>query len=85
MTDREKLGKKVAAAAFVVTDLNLFLDTHPNSREAQNCFQECNNQKKALMEEYTNKYGPLRASDYAGGEWDWINNPWPWDLPKEEC
>ena len=32
-----------------------------------------------LTDEYQENYGPLTNIDSNSNEWNWINNPWPWE------
>ena len=82
---REKLLKKIDELSFACTDLNLFLDTHPNCQEALELFKQCAFTLKNFRTEYQNNYGPLEVN----AVWDnipfaWVadNQPWPWE--KEE-
>lgn len=81
MGDRELLLKKLQAASFALDDIKLFLDSHPNDRNALECF--CKYQKiyMELKREFEEKYGALMANhvDTSKG-WTWIDNPWPWEL-----
>lgn len=81
MGEKELLSKKLQAAAFALNDIKLFLDSHPNDRNALECF--CKYQKiyMELLEEYESKYGALTANRVnTNNGWTWIENPWPWEL-----
>lgn len=76
---RETLLKQLSALDFVAVDLQLFLDTHPNDKDALNQYNQINAQAAALRQQYESTCGPLwsfrSASQYP---WQWINDPWPW-------
>ena len=57
MGDRELLLKKLQAACFALEDIQLFLNSHPNDRNALECF--CKYQKiyMELKKEFEEKYG----------------------------
>ena len=45
-----------------------------------------------VRSQYESQFGPLCSfRSYAGGQWKWIDNPWPWtscanpDMEKESC
>lgn len=71
---------ELQALGFVLVELNLYLDTHPNDKEAFAMFQ-----KYAALEEegrklYEAKYGPLTSAASASqGQYTWTHGPWPWE------
>lgn len=81
MSERERLLRTIQVCEFALVELNLFLNTHPTDKNAlanYSKFQELLMQAKKT---YTEKYGPLMASDYNGGpRWQWVDNPWPWEM-----
>ena len=80
MTERQKLLKRVQMFDFILDELNLFLDTHPTNKQALNNFTKYQFLKNEAATQYMNKYGPLRAEDFAGGNsFDYVNSPWPWE------
>ena len=77
------LEEKIRSLAFVKTELELYLDTHPNCRTALDYYRKTVDELERLTEEYNNQYGPLAASGNLSTEnWDWINGPWPWQNEK---
>ena len=80
MTEKEKMLKTLNAYAFAAYDWNLYLDTHPDEKEAIAMFQKMVKRARELSAEYEMKYGPLIADNSENTEfWQWIKNPWPWD------
>lgn len=80
MDERMELLKKYNAYAFAAYDWNLYLDTHPNDKDAIAMFKKMVDKAKELRSEYQAKYGPLTAEASNDSErWNWIDNPWPWD------
>jgi len=80
MDERMELLKKYNAYAFAAYDWNLYLDTHPNDKDAIAMFKKMVERAKELRSEYQAKYGPLTAEASNDSErWNWIDNPWPWD------
>ena len=73
------LFEAIRAISFVMDELRLFLDTHPNDREALALFIDNMERRNGLIVEYTNAYGPI-DSYYINndGTWSWINEPMPW-------
>lgn len=80
MTDRE-LMNRYSAYSFALTDLNLYLDSHPNDNEALKRFQEIKKEYECLREEYVRKIGPLTITDQSSEDrWSWTDDPWPWEI-----
>lgn len=81
-----RLLNKVREISFAVVELNLFLDTHPDCREALSLFKKLCANKEALIREYQSKYGPLTpcaSRDNTPFEWVSECNPWPWQKEGE--
>lgn len=76
---------ELQALNFILVELGLYLDTHPNDQEAFRLFQ----QYAALYQEgrvrYEEQYGPLRQiSAAADDRYTWLDDPWPWNNTEEE-
>lgn len=79
--------RRLSAYAFAVWELELFLDTHPDNRQAMESRTNYRQKMQALKEEYEQKFGPYvcTAADLNGEEhWTWIDDPWPWDMQEGE-
>ncbi len=80
MSERMTLLNKIQAYAFAAYDWNLYLDTHPDDKEAIMMFRKMVDKAEGLKMEYQSKYGPLTAAASKNTErWDWLDNPWPWE------
>ena len=81
---KEELMKKIQQLAFVKTELELFLDTHPNSEVALENYADLVEELNEAREEYAQMYGPISADESHGG-WTWVEGSWPWhgDFPSE--
>ncbi|MDO4962981.1 MAG: spore coat protein CotJB [bacterium] len=81
MNEQAKLLTNIDALCFAMTDLNLYLDIYPDSRDAINLFNQYREEKKNLTDEYESKYGPisLDSKSLNSYPWSWDNMPWPWD------
>ena len=68
--------------SFVLTDLNLYLDSYPNDRNALNLYKQYLNILKDIKDEYERKYGPLTCDSMnsINSTWKWDNSPWPWEV-----
>ena len=76
--NRDELMQKIHALSFAMTEAQLFLDTHPDCRDALMYFRKIGDELDTAMTEYQNKYGPLFADMTVGDKWTWIDGPWPW-------
>lgn len=74
------LLKVIQIYDFYLYDLNLFLDTHPNDRNALAKFNEIKERRKKAVDIYIEKYGPLNAIQNDSDEhFYWADDPWPWE------
>ena len=76
---RGALFEAIRQVSFVMDELRLYLDTHPNDREALAMFLENQERRKTLIGDYTAKYGPVESYQINNdGTWSWANSPMPW-------
>lgn len=75
---------ELMALQFAVTELGMYLDTHCDDTEVLALFRDYAEKAKVAKKNYEANYGPLTLHA-AGteGKWDWICDPWPWDLCQE--
>ena len=66
---------------FALTDIDIYLDTHPNDSKIINLYNNYLKEYINLINNYETKYGPLTIdSNYLNNNtWIWKNNPWPWE------
>lgn len=78
--DDHALLKKITILDFMLTDIGLYLNTHPNDKEAlqkYNCIVE---EAQKVRCEYEKICGPLVSFRSEGTHgWKWKNCPWPWE------
>ena len=75
---------ELQALEFVVLELNLYLDTHKDDKEAFNLFKQFSAMEKAAKAAYESKYGPLMVQSAATGDsFQWLSDPWPWNSQNE--
>ena len=79
ITTREDMLIDISALDFMLTDLNLYLDTHPCDVNALMLFNNINAQSKMYRKEFNESFGPLTPGSTSNCNWNWIDNPWPWD------
>lgn len=84
MSEREKLLKKLSGAMFSALEMQLFLDTHKNNKEALKSFKEYSDLAAKYKKEYEERFGPITPNDaYGDTTFTWVNAPWPWETEKE--
>ncbi|MCH1624779.1 spore coat protein CotJB [Ferdinandcohnia quinoae] len=76
------LLEELQAVDFVLVELTLYLDTHPNDYEAIQQFNHCSQQRRKLAKVFESKFGPLLqfGHSYSNYPWDWKDVPWPWQV-----
>lgn len=66
--------------SFVVVDITLYLDTHPQDEEALKIFDQYSEFRKTALQAYADKYGPLTLSTAGKSNyWNWSAVPLPWE------
>ncbi len=80
--EQEKLLHDIGVLSFVVTELSLYLDTHPTDRNALEYFRHYNRMANQARQEYSAKYTPLTISCVDASDcnnWQWALTPMPWE------
>ena len=75
--NREMLLRRISALQFAIWELHMYLDTHPCCEHALQRYNDLNDQRLVLMEQYEERFGPLQAC--GDTKWDWVQAPWPWE------
>ena len=71
---------ELMALDFVLDELELYLDTHKDDKEAFATYQSFLRLAAEGHKKYVSLYGPISQTDMLGAtSYNWINNPWPWD------
>lgn len=76
-TRREMIGK-IRSLEFAITELALYLDTHPDDEKALCMHRKYCKEVKELKDRYQKVYGPLTIN-YPCNKWRWLETPWPWE------
>ena len=77
-SEQDEMLFNISEYAFMMHDLNLYLDVFPNDTDALNKFNEYRNKRNELTEKYERKYGPLCVTSSDNNKsFNWINK-WPW-------
>ena len=76
---------ELQALEFVVLELGLYLNTHPDDTEAFTLFKQYAAMEKATKAAYESKFGPLMKSSAAAFDcYRWLQDPWPWNYQQNE-
>ncbi|MDP5275074.1 spore coat protein CotJB [Chengkuizengella sp. 2205SS18-9] len=67
---------------FVLLELSLYLDTHPNDQNALAQLNQYHQIRQRVYREYESCYGPLYQFGRSSSKypWEWIETPWPWQV-----
>jgi len=77
-----QLLEELQALDFVLLELNLYLDTHPNDLNAVRQYNDLVRKRKAVRRQLVSIAGPLShfGHDYVSCPWNWDDTPWPWQV-----
>ena len=71
---------ELMALNFAITELALYLDTHPKDTEVLELMRSYISLYLAGKKKYEEKCGPLTHMDAVqNGEFAWMQGPWPWE------
>ena len=81
MGTKEQLLQDINIVSFVLVELGLYLDTHPESKKAQAFFDRHNEARRKAVAAYEELYGPLTTDNLEATKsgWTWIDPPFPWE------
>lgn len=80
MRTQKQLAALIQRYEFALYDLQLYLDTHTQSREAIALFDKYRSQREQAVAEYTRRFGSLQAIQNQNPDrWDWVKGPYPWE------
>jgi spore coat protein JB len=79
--EQEALMLRIQQFGFAAHELKLFLDTHPNDKEAVELFLKYREEEKRLTEEYEKQFRPigLGSAPLDRLPWLWAATDWPWE------
>ena len=79
-SEKEEMMINIGQYSFMMHDLNLYLDVHPDDANALKKFTEYRNKLNELITNYERKYGPLAVKGSVDNKipFEWENNNWPW-------
>jgi spore coat protein JB len=76
--DKDTLLKQITVLCFMATDLHLYLNTHPDDKEALQMYNETVEKEQKARKAYEAACGPLSYGSRLENGWAWIDCPWPW-------
>lgn len=77
---RRKKLYDIGIADFVLTDMMLYLDTHPSDQKAMEYFNHYARIKTQMEREFAREYYPLRKDlAESNRDWRWGSAPLPWE------
>ena len=75
-SEQDILLEKICQVSFALTDISLYLDTHPHEKEALSFRESLRLKRKELLQSFAEKYYPL-TPDCEGDCCEFII---PWDI-----
>ena len=81
MNQQAEMLTYIDALCFACVDLSLYLDTHPNDKQAIETFNKYRSEKETLVKRYESQFGPLTLDSESLNSypWSWNDRPWPWE------
>ncbi len=80
MKTRKQKLLRLSALQFAAWELHIYLDTHPNDKNAALRHNELSAEYQKLLADYENEYGPIILPATGNA---WLDDPWPWETEKE--
>ena len=77
--------KDIYTTSFVLDDLRLYLDTHPEDQNAMECYEKYQNLRNKAIQKHEKESGPIisyqveKIPTADADIWQWVYNPWPWE------
>jgi spore coat protein JB len=79
--NQKELLEYIDIVSFVLTDVNLYLDTHPQDERAIEYFNNYQKARNQALREYSAAFGPLNLDTaMIKNEFSWAKERWPWQL-----
>lgn len=72
------LMRSIQMADFALVESGLFLDSHPDCKNAREYYRHFKEIRDDAAKDYVKLYGPIEQMDYDGGDWKWTDQPFPW-------
>ncbi len=81
MAAYSEMKEQLMCLYFVMVELELYLDVHPDCSEAIARYKCAVKEYEELAAVFERKYGPILArNNDCANEWLWVREPWPWEV-----
>lgn len=81
--NQKQLLMWINEVSFAVTEMALYLDTHPDDAEAHAYFNHFSEERNKALALYSSTYTPLTLDSVPEADpcsqWSWGTEPWPWE------
>ena len=78
--EKQRLMNAIYQCGFAISDITLFLDTHPKDPDALDYFQHMKHKYTILWQNMKQNSVPLpRPENKRQNYWQWAVSPWPWE------
>ncbi|MGO4497915.1 spore coat protein CotJB [Paenibacillus sp. 2RAB27] len=67
---------------FVLVELNLYLDTHPDDLSVIQQYNQFTHKRMHIAQQFEMEFGPLMpfGHSFTKAPWQWVETPWPWQV-----
>ena len=81
LNEQAELLTYIDILTFAYTDIQLYLDVHPNDEEMIKTYNEYSDNLKKTILNYEKKYGPINSNsqEMDNFPWPWVMEPFPWE------
>jgi len=80
MTEQQNMMRRLQVQNFVLDDIRLYLDTHPDDQNALEYYQKYRHLRERTVAEYVERFGPINSLQVeSDSRWTWVDGPWPWE------
>jgi spore coat protein JB len=78
----ENMLLKIQELEFAAVDLNLYLDNHPDNKNALADYNVITRELIELKKIYEAENGPFAnfGCSESSYPWAWVSEPWPWEI-----
>ncbi len=73
---------ELQAIDFVLIELSLYLDTHPDDQASIAQFSQFQRRRASIVQQFEASFGALKeyGNSPVGQKWTWADGPWPWQV-----
>ncbi len=76
--DKARLLREIQLCTFLLTEANLYLDTHPDDQDALKFYEKHAARLRELRTQYEEQFGRIEKRPDGTLHWAWTDKPWPW-------